>query len=127
MSVQHDHYLKGCGCAFCENAPERAAERRSQSISAGPWHTGGIFNPNSDDPRVWIWTPVPAGAQSGEVVAKDVRPRDAQLICAASELLSLLREAENLAVLGDIEEDTEALGWGEWLKNTRALLARVKP
>lgn len=47
------------------------------------------------------------------------------LIVAAPELLALLREAENLAVLGDVEETTEAYGWGAWLKNTRAILEKV--
>lgn len=50
---------------------------------------------------------------------------NARLIAAAPELLALLREAESLAVIGDIEEDTEAHGWGKWLANTRAILAKV--
>lgn len=35
---------------------------------------------------------------------------------------NLLSEAENMAALGDIHEDTEAYGWGKWMAATRELL-----
>jgi hypothetical protein len=37
-------------------------------------------------------------------------------------LRALLREAENLAVLDDIDEDTETYGWGKWIKRVREAL-----
>lgn len=36
--------------------------------------------------------------------------------------LSLLEEVVNLAALGDIDEHTEAYGWGDWMKRANACL-----
>ncbi|MGH6631746.1 MAG: hypothetical protein ACREB0_00175 [Sphingopyxis sp.] len=38
-----------------------------------------------------------------------------------SVALDLLREALDLAALGDVDETTEAYGWGEWVKRARAV------
>lgn len=43
-----------------------------------------------------------------------------------STALELLREAENLAALGDIDEASPA-GWGVWMRDTRSLLAGDPP
>lgn len=39
---------------------------------------------------------------------------------------NLLAEAEAMAVLGDIDEDTEAHGWGKWMVATRELLGLAR-
>lgn len=40
--------------------------------------------------------------------------------------LELLRDAENLAALGDIDENSGA-GWGDWMRETRSLLSSMPP
>ena len=37
--------------------------------------------------------------------------------------LRLLQEGVDLCALGDVDEDTEALGWGDWIRECKALLA----
>lgn len=39
----------------------------------------------------------------------------------------LLREAVNLAALGDIDENTEAYGWGHWFKRAKAVVGDTAP
>jgi hypothetical protein len=39
----------------------------------------------------------------------------------------LLREAVNLAALGDIDESTEAYGWGHWFKRAKAVVGDTAP
>jgi len=57
-----------------------------------PWHTGGISNPTTD-PRYNLWGPTPAGAQSGECVAKSISPCNAKFICRAVNSHAALVEA----------------------------------
>lgn len=108
------------------NQTRDTCSEESISYTPGPWHVGGDIRV-ADDKRIRrnVWGPTPPGMQSGEMVCQLATVDNARLIAAAPELLALLREAETLAVLGDIEETTEAHGWGEWLKSTRAILARV--
>jgi hypothetical protein len=40
---------------------------------------------------------------------------------------ALLREAVNLAALGDIDENTEAYGWGHWYKRAKAVVGDTAP
>lgn len=69
-----------------------------------PWRTGGTFNPNSLAETVWIWGPTPPGQQSGDVVAKHIRPEDADLIVRAvnahEDLVALLRWMDAKGGLG---------------------------
>lgn len=53
----------------------------------------------------------------------NAEPRGAE----AFEIKSLLQEAVTLAELGDIDESTEAHGWGAWLKQARNALAGFDP
>lgn len=108
---------------------------RSQETTAsrGPWNVGKELDARTFDAEASRVLLVELGghtdiayvaylATDGDTAEQHA---NARLIAAAPELLALLREAETLAVLGDIEEDTEAHGWGEWLKNTRAILTKV--
>lgn len=52
--------------------------------------------PDSDDPRVSIWGPTPPGKQSGDWIAKDVRPANAKLICSAPEMYAALLAYDEL-------------------------------
>lgn len=56
----------------------------------GPWHVGGVFNPNSEHPRANVWGPVPPGMQSGNIVCFEARLHDAELIAAAPMMLDAL-------------------------------------
>jgi len=62
-----------------------------------PWNIGGTFNPGTDNEFVNIWGPTPAGMQSGDTVAKTVRPADAERIIAAVNAFDDLVAALNLA------------------------------
>ena len=59
-----------------------------------PWHIAGTSNP-STNPRESLWGPIPLGAQSGEWIAKDIRPANAAFIVRAvnchEELIRLLQ------------------------------------
>ena len=50
---------------------------------------------------------------------------DARLITAAPELLSALQEVIDLALYGDVDENTEALGWGAVIKDAKAAIAKA--
>lgn len=56
----------------------------------GPWHAGGVFDPNGFDPTQWIWSKTQEGDQSGVVIANGVRMRDVSLLASAPELLEAL-------------------------------------
>lgn len=57
----------------------------------GPWHVGGVSTPSGMEPYCNIWGPVPPGKQSGQMVAAEVAPEDAQLIAAAPDLFVALK------------------------------------
>ena len=44
----------------------------------GELHTGGTFNPGTDNERQWLWSLPAPGCQSGEVIAKDMTPANAE-------------------------------------------------
>lgn len=73
------------------------------SHTPGPWHEGGIFNPDSAHPTVNIWTEAATGNQSGDVIAFDVSLRNAKLIAAAPDLLKLAHRV--IEYFGDDEID----------------------
>lgn len=74
-----------------------------------PWTTGGIFDPNGPDPRTTIWGKRPRGAQSGDIIAHDVRLRDTDLIAAAPDLLTACKMALNDRMFKDWPEVATAL------------------
>lgn len=59
-----------------------------------PWTTMGVANP-ATDPRMSLWGPRPHGAESGEWIAKDIRPANVEFILRAcnthADLLACLR------------------------------------
>lgn len=62
-------------------------------ITPFPWHIGGTFKPDGDDPRTSIWGSPAPGMQSGNRVANDVRPADARLIINALQRLQMIADA----------------------------------
>ena len=64
----------------------------------GELHTAGIFNPGTPRATQWIWSGHGSGEQSGEVVAKDVKPANAARIILAwnchDELVAALESVE---------------------------------
>ena len=89
-----------------------------------PWHTAGTANPNTD-PRQGVWGPTPPGAQSGEWIAKDIRPANAEFIVRAcnahDDLLDALR-----SFCGDHEATGfECAGLNAAYRHAKALLARI--
>jgi hypothetical protein len=53
------------------------------------------------------------------------RAANARLIAAAPELLEALREILDLCAVGDVDENTEALGWGAVIRDAKAALAKA--
>lgn len=87
---------------------DAAAHARMKSApTPGPWHAGGIFNPDSAHPTVNIWGPTPRGAQSGQVVAESVTLANATLILAAPELLKACETALGLIIHLRVKNFTE--------------------
>jgi hypothetical protein len=68
----------------------------------GPWHCGGIFEPNSARPTSNVWGPTPPGMQSGNIVCCNATIPDARLIAAAPDLaealLDLLADSDDTDV-----------------------------
>lgn len=89
----------------------------------GPWHTGGIGISANGRRSMSVWGPTPEGAQSGEWIAKDVRPANAALIAAAPDMLTLLEDALEyfVATLSPCEPDCEC-----FIHLTRAVIAKAK-
>ncbi|MGA7807866.1 hypothetical protein [Bradyrhizobium sp.] len=81
----------------------------------GPWHVGGIFMPNSDDPRANVWGPTPQGFQSGLVICKKAKPMDARLIAAAPDLLRACIESRKLGmkIYHNANAHEAAMDWGK--------------
>lgn len=50
---------------------------------------------------------------------------NAELFAAAPELLEALREVLELCAVGDVDESTEALGWGKAIQAANAAIARA--
>jgi hypothetical protein len=74
----------------------------------------------------------PVRASTAEVVLPNTAEPTASPVhpssdAAALELQCLLQEAVTLAEIGDITEDTEAHGWGAWLKQARSALKTSAP
>lgn len=87
----------------------------------GPWHLGGIFEPNSDRPTSNVWGPTPPGMQSGNIVCCNATVPDARLIAAAPDMAEALRACINAV-------DYAAVRWAgsdESLKLARASLAKA--
>jgi len=79
------------------DAADDAHDRKHETKHApGPWHVGGVSTPTGMEPYCNVWGPVPKGKQSGEMVACDVAPNNANLIAAAPEMFEALRLARDL-------------------------------
>lgn len=77
--------------------------------------TGGRFGSMRPLPLV-----VPCGLD-GITDAPD--PPEYKITFESKEpVVDLLREAINLAAVGDIDESTEAMGWGDWMRRAKALV-----
>lgn len=60
-------------------------------LTAAPWTTGGVFNPDSARPSQWVWGPhASANDQSGKVVAVDISIPDAEFIALARNALDVM-------------------------------------
>ena len=62
----------------------------SDGRTPGPWHTGGIFDPDGPRPTVHVWGSATPGTQSGTIVAQNCTIADAKFITKASQLAELL-------------------------------------
>ena len=80
----------------------------------GELHTAGIFNPGTPRATQWIWSGHGSGEQSGEVVAKDVKPANAARIILAwnchDELVAALESVEWNG-LGEFRSCPSCFGW----------------
>jgi hypothetical protein len=94
----------------------RKVKARAPALTPGPWRA---------EPRGDGWHIFAAKPWTFIGVINGMRGDNAQLVAASPDLLELLKEAENLAALGDIQEEEEALGWGSWLARTRAAIAKA--
>lgn len=97
-----------------------------------PWHSGGIFDPNSDTATVNIWGPTPAGASSGKVVAWTVNLKNAAILLTAVNAHEELIEALTgmLAWFGkthreDWLHDASFAGAETAIDRARSLLTRL--
>lgn len=68
---------------------------RYRGCTAGPWASGGLFDPGSDRETQWIWGPRQPGCQSGPLIAKEVSPANARLIADAPQLAIRVQELEH--------------------------------
>ncbi len=94
-------------------------------VSEGPWHTSGIFNPDSAEPTTSVWGPTPAGMQSGRIICQNVRLADARLIAAAPDLLAALKELGDW-IAGGLQASDDAMPDAECLKETERLAAKAR-
>lgn len=69
-----------------------------------PWNTAGVSNPDSDQ-RMSVWGPISEGKQSGEWVAKDIRPANAAFIVRAVNAHEALVEALERTVAAHCPDD----------------------
>lgn len=74
----------------------------------GPWHTGGTAFLR-EGPRMNVWSRTAKGDQSGEILAKDVKPANARLMAAAPELIAVTREMCRIIAFASPETLVEAL------------------
>lgn len=101
-----------------------------------PWHTGGIFNPQSARPTTSIYGPTAPGDQSGECIAQHVPLKSAALIVrAVNERDGLLAALKNIdveileAVANEITEFKHSARMGSVriiAKQIRAAIARAE-
>jgi hypothetical protein len=56
-----------------------------------PWITGGVFNPDSPNATMNIWSEPPEGKQSGVIIAKDMKVADARRARACVNALAGLK------------------------------------
>lgn len=70
-----------------------------EAVTSGPWHTGGISMPDSDNPTTTVWGPREKPEhQSGSRLCSKVPLADAEFIVAAPENVAwLLEQVEELA------------------------------
>jgi hypothetical protein len=109
-------------------------QKPAENHTALPWSVGGTFFPDSPYPKQNIWGPTPEGAQSGQIVAENCSPRNADFIVgcvnAHAALVSALEEALAWHDLDDnrampVRAQTTELG-RNMLSQARAALALVK-
>ena len=61
-----------------------------------------------------------------EVLASFEYARDAVLFSKSPKLAELLREMIDLCAVGDVDETTQALGWGELIGEAKAALDEIE-
>ncbi len=82
-----------------------------------PWAMGLVFNANSPRPNTIVWS---VAKSPRAVVARDVATSDAALICAAPDLLALLKEAvEEMPLLPNNP------GQDRWFKAAYAVISKA--
>lgn len=111
-----------------------ALERLCERATGGPWHGGGIFDPDSDHPTTSIYGPrAQPDHQSGPCVARYVTLHDAAFIIAfnpvtAAQLIATIRalQAENKQLHSDLDkvrdDHTGYVNTIDDLDNSRVLL-----
>lgn len=96
-----------------------------KAATPGPWHVGGMFNPDSPTPTQNVWSKPDPGKHSGFVIASYCSPGNARLVEASRNLnpARLKIVGKFLASIGgwvdslhaaDEEvdtDDTESWGW----------------
>lgn len=88
----------------------------SVTHTPGPWTTAGVTNPQTNPrmsvwgPRQGVWGPRQPGSESGEWIAKDIRPANAEFIVRAcnayEELLEAVRWVEAFLQTVDWTDNT---------------------
>lgn len=86
----------------------------------GPWHMGGIVNPDGPSATCSVWGPTPKGMQSGEWICRNVSLKNGPIIAAAPDL------AEALAwMVKKIDDYPIGLDESNWIRTARAALAKA--
>ena len=89
----------------------------SVTHTPGPWATAGISNPQTN-PRMSVWGPKAPDAQSGEWIAKDIRPANAEFIVRAcnahDDLVAALKDVLAQFETGAFVRNTDSDGCSDW-------------
>jgi hypothetical protein len=96
----------------------------------GPWHIGEKRRDEIDIKHANKDTPGAISLVLAKAIARqswtDEGEANARLIAAAPDLLAALEQLIELCAVGDVDESTEALGWGATILSAKAAIARAK-
>src|ERR1700751_5014971 len=94
----------------------------------GPWYVepqqdGASWEICTGTRGAWIMLLRSTAEATDEERAEDLA--NATLMGAAPELLESLKEILDLCAIGDVDESTEAYGWGDAIKDAKSAIAKT--